>query len=142
MCRMVAIGGLQSIHCPECESQQIVKNGKITIQDGTIVQKHLCKNCRKQFNERTGTPMACLRTPSTLVTLAMAVCSEGIGVRATGSSFGKSRSTILCWKNHLFKQASHWLSRSLKPLFCKGLRRRAIMIFNPSLRTLIPSRYN
>ncbi|MBD2033749.1 IS1 family transposase [Leptolyngbya sp. FACHB-321] len=50
---MVAIGGLQSIHCPECESQQIVKNGKITIQDGTIVQKHLCKTCHKQFNERT-----------------------------------------------------------------------------------------
>lgn len=71
MCKMGAVSGLQPMHCPECESQQIVKNGKNTLQDNTVVQKYLCKACRKQFNDRTSTPMARLRTPSTLVTLAM-----------------------------------------------------------------------
>lgn len=83
------------MHCPDCQSQQIVKNGKITLQDSTSVQKYLCKACRKQFNDRTGTPMARLRTLSTIVTLAMNVRTEGMGVRATGRSFGKSHSTII-----------------------------------------------
>jgi hypothetical protein len=61
------------MHCPECESQQIVKNGKVTLQGGAVVQKYVCKACRKQFNDRTGTPMARLRTPSAIVTLAMNV---------------------------------------------------------------------
>jgi transposase-like protein len=81
--------------CPDCQSQQIVKNGKNTLQDGTAIQKYLCKACSKQFNDRTGTPMVRLRTPSTLVAMAMNVRTEGMGVRATGRSLGKSHSTIL-----------------------------------------------
>jgi hypothetical protein len=73
MCKMIASHGLEPMHCPECESQQIVKNGKVTLQGGAVVQKYVCKACRKQFNDRTGTPMARLRTPSTIVTLAMNV---------------------------------------------------------------------
>ncbi|BAU44905.1 hypothetical protein O77CONTIG1_04751 [Leptolyngbya sp. O-77] len=38
--------------CPKCESQQVVKNGKATLQDGAVVQKYVCKACRKQFNDR------------------------------------------------------------------------------------------
>lgn len=96
------------MHCPDCQSQQIVKNGKITLQDGACVQKYLCKSCRKQFNDRTGTPMARLRTPSAIVTLAMNVRTEGMGVRGTGRSFGKSHSTIIRWENRLADQASQW----------------------------------
>lgn len=96
------------MYCPDCQSQQIVKNGKITLQDRTAVQKYLCKVCRKQFNNRTGTPMARLRTPSTVVTLAMSVRTEGMGVRATGRSLGKSHSTIIRWENRLAQQASQW----------------------------------
>lgn len=96
------------MHCPDCQSQQIVKNGKNTLQDGTAIQKYLCKACGQQFNDRTGTPMAPLRTPSTLVALAMNVRTEGMGVRATGRSFGKSHSTILRWENRLAQQASQW----------------------------------
>jgi transposase-like protein len=50
------------MHCLKCQSEQVVKNGKITLQDRTYVQKYLCKACGRQFNERTGTPMARLRT--------------------------------------------------------------------------------
>jgi transposase-like protein len=108
MDRIVVMSGLQPMQCLECESQQIVKNGKVTLQDGTTVQKYLCKACRKQFNDRTGTPMARLRTASTIVTLAMNVRTEGMGVRATGRSFGKAHSSILRWEQRLANQASQW----------------------------------
>ncbi len=86
------------MHSPERESQQIVRNGKVTLQDGAVVQKYVCKVYRKQFNDRTGTPMTRVQTASTIVTLAVNVCTEGMGVQATGWCFGKSHSTILRWK--------------------------------------------
>ena len=96
------------MNCPDCQSEQIVKNGKIALQDNSPIQKYLCKACGKQFNERTGTPMARLRTPSMVVSLAMNVRTEGMGVRAAGRSFGKSHSTILRWECRLATQASQW----------------------------------
>ena len=96
------------MNCPDCQSEQIVKNGKITLQDHTPIQKYLCKACGKQFNERTGTPMARLRTSSMVLSLAMNVRTEGMGVRATGRSFGKSHSTIISWERRLAAQMSQW----------------------------------
>jgi transposase-like protein len=58
---------------PECGSEAIVKNGKIHLQDQTPLQKYLCKACGKQFNERTGTPMARLRTSAQVVSLAFSL---------------------------------------------------------------------
>ena len=37
------------MHGLNCESEQVVKNGKITLQDRTSVQKYLCKACGRQF---------------------------------------------------------------------------------------------
>jgi transposase-like protein len=96
------------MQCPECESQRTVKNGKIRWQDQSVVQKYLCKACGKQFNQRTGTPMSKLRTPASVVKLAMNVRTEGLGVRATGRSFGKSHSTILRWEGRLAEQSQQW----------------------------------
>jgi transposase-like protein len=96
------------MNCPECESEQIVKNGKIKLQDQTPIQKYLCNACGKQFNERTGTPMARLRTPAMVVSLALSVRTEGMGVRATGRSFGKSHSTILKWEQRLAMHLEQW----------------------------------
>ena len=96
------------MHGLNCESEQVVKNGKITLQDRTSVQKYLCKACGRQFNERTGTPMARLRTSSTLVAAAINVRAEGMGVRATGRSFGKAYSTIMRWEQRLAHAIKHW----------------------------------
>lgn len=52
--------------------------------------------------------MARLRTPSTVVSAAISVRTEGLGVRATGRSFGKSHSTIIRWERRLADQALHW----------------------------------
>ena len=76
--RISAVIEFQLMHCPDCQSEQIVKNGKLTLQDHTPIQKYLCKACGRQFNDRTGTPMARIRTASTLVALAMNVRTEGM----------------------------------------------------------------
>lgn len=62
--------------CPHCQSKKTVKNGK-------------------RFNERTKTAMARLRTPLEIVSAALSVRSEGLGIRATGRSFEKAHTTIM-----------------------------------------------
>lgn len=52
--------------------------------------------------------MARLRTPSGTVSTAINVRSEGLGIRATGRSFGKSHSTIIRWERRLAAQTEHW----------------------------------
>ncbi len=94
--------------CPKCQSEQITKNGKIKLKDGSPIQKYRCGGCGKQFNERTGTVMARLRTPIELVTMAMNVRTEGMGLRAAGRSLGKSHSTIIEWERRLSKKVGKW----------------------------------
>src|SRR5512146_2570761 len=96
------------MNCPNCQSQNVVKNGTTKRHDHSVVQKYLCKGCQRQFNERTGTPMSRLRTPSVIVGAALNVRTEGLGLRATGRSFGKSHATIMRWEQKLAQQASHW----------------------------------
>jgi transposase-like protein len=94
--------------CPHCQSEQTVKNGTAKMQDQSIQQRYRCQACGKRFNERTNTPMARLRTPSVMVSAAINVRTEGLGVRATGRSFGKSHSTIIRWERRLAKQVNQW----------------------------------
>jgi transposase-like protein len=93
--------------CPECQSEQIVKNGKVRLQDQTEIQKYLCKACGRQFNERSGTGMSRLRTSATVIALALNVRAEGMGVRATGRCFGKSHGTIIKWEQRLAAMAEN-----------------------------------
>jgi len=122
--------------CPHCRSEKTVKNGMVKLQDQSVQQRYLCQACGKRFNERTHTPMARLRTPSMadvirgklppdnvrVVSAALNVRTEGLGVRATGRSFGKAHSTssvpgrvlspahstIMRWERRLAVQASQW----------------------------------
>jgi transposase-like protein len=96
------------MNCPACQSHNVVKNGTTERQDSSVVQKYLCKDCQRQFNERTGTAMSRLRTPSAIVGAALNVRTEGLGVRATGRSFGKSHSTIMRWEQRLAQQSAAW----------------------------------
>lgn len=96
------------MHCPHCQRQQIVKNGRESISDGVLLQRYRCNDCGKRFNERTGTPMARLRTPSSVVATALKSRTEGTGARATGRVFGKSHSTILRWAERLANQVDAW----------------------------------
>lgn len=94
--------------CPNCQSQQVIKRGFDTLKDGTPLQRYRCNACGKRFNERTGTPMSRLRTPSSLVSFALNARTEGMGVRATGRTFGKSHTTILRWEQRLANTINDW----------------------------------
>ena len=71
--------------CAHCHHHHIVKFGTQVLQDGTPIQKYHCKGCGRTFNERSGTPMARLRTSPATVSLAIKMRSEGIGVPVAAS---------------------------------------------------------
>jgi len=96
------------MRCPHCQSEQTVKNGTVKLQDQRLQQRYLCLACGKRFNERTNTPLSWLRTPAIVVSAAINVRTEGLGVRATGRSFDKSHSTIIRWSRRLAEQVSQW----------------------------------
>lgn len=96
------------MNCPKCQSQQVIKRGLDTLKDGTSLQRYRCKDCGRRFNERTGTPMSRLRTPSSLVSFALNARTEGMGVRATGRTFGKSHTTIMRWEQRLASKIDKW----------------------------------
>ena len=96
------------MECPYCQSQDVNKRGFDALQDRTLVQRYQCKDCNRRFNERTGTPMARLRTASSVVSYAIKARTEGMGVRAAGRTFGKSHTTIMRWEKRLADQAQNW----------------------------------
>ena len=93
--------------CPHCQSSKTQKDGRRRINDGWV-QGYRCMECKKRFNERTGTPMARLRTPKAVVEAAMRARSEGLGVRASARVVGKSHSSIQCWEERLSARAADW----------------------------------
>lgn len=96
------------MNCPYCHSDQLTKRGFDPLADGSRLQRYQCKACRKRFNERSGTPMARLRTPPSVVSFAISARSEGMGLRATGRTFGKSHRTIIRWESRLAAQSEAW----------------------------------
>lgn len=88
------------MQCPFCHSQAVVKNGKYSLRDSSQIQHHLCKTCAKRFSQKTGTPMAGLRTSTEIVAIALRMRGEGMGVRASSRVLDKSHSTILRWVSH------------------------------------------
>lgn len=96
------------MECPYCQSQEINKRGFDCLQDETLVQRYQCKDCTRRFNERTGTPMARLRTSSSVVSYAINARTEGMGIRAAGRTFGKSHTTIMRWEKRLADQTQNW----------------------------------
>ena len=96
------------MECPHCQSQKTIKNGKHHHQDGKAIQNYLCKGCGKRFSERTGTPMSRLRTPARVVSLALKMRSEGMGIRASGRVLEKSHVSIMRWEQKLAPQSQQW----------------------------------
>jgi transposase-like protein len=99
------------MNCPECRSEQSLKNGKARLQDHCCLQKYVCKVCGRQFNERTGTPMSRLRSLPESLSLALNVRTEALGLRATGRVLGKSNTTIIRWEQRLAAQVESWSHR-------------------------------
>lgn len=96
------------MHCVDCHSECVVKNGTKRLMTEQVVQNYLCNDCGRRFNSRTGTPMARLRTPVSLVEMALKARGEGLGVRAAARVTGKSPSCITQWEERLSTQLSQW----------------------------------
>jgi transposase-like protein len=95
------------MNCIHCENKRVVKNGKKQ-SGGKSIQRYLGNECRKRFNERSGTPIARLRTPVETIAIAMKMRSEGLGISATGRVIGKSGSSITNWEQRISSQLSKW----------------------------------
>lgn len=100
------------MNCPHCQSKQVTKQGLNRLHDGSPIQRYRCKECQKRYNERTGTPMARLRTEITVVGFALKARTEGIGARAAGRTFAKSHTSILRWEKRLGQQIESWSPRA------------------------------
>ena len=95
--------------CPYCQSnQKVVKKGFNQRQDGTRLQRYLCRGCDRQFNARTGTPLAGLRKSPDQVAKALHMRSEGLGVRATGRVEEIAHATVIRWERRLSVQEEDW----------------------------------
>jgi transposase-like protein len=94
--------------CIYCESERVVKNGTKKLKTGQVIQNYLCRDCGRQFNERSGTPMARLRTELKTVEMALKVRGEGLGIRATGRVLDKAPSSITKWEERLSSQLRAW----------------------------------
>lgn len=95
------------MNCPYCK-RLAVKNGLDRLKNGTVIQSYLCRTCGKRFNERTGTPMARLRTPKNTVAIALKMRTEGTGIRSTGRILEKSDSTVIRWEQRVADKVSAW----------------------------------
>jgi transposase-like protein len=95
------------MNCINCESKRVVKNGNKQ-SGGKSIQRYLCNECGKRFNERSGTPLARLRTPVETIAMAIKMRSEGLGIRATGRVIGKSGSSISNWEQRISSQLAKW----------------------------------
>lgn len=93
--------------CPYCD-HHAMKYGTTRLKEGDIIQTYYCRHCEKRFNERTGTPMANLRTPKALVVSALKIRTEGTGIRATGRILGKSHSTVIRWEKRVADMTKAW----------------------------------
>jgi transposase-like protein len=96
------------MQCFHCQSPKAIENGKYRLQDGSAIQHYLCKVCNKRLSDKTGTPMARLRTPTSLGSIALKMRGEGMGVRASSRVVDKSHSTILRWETRMAAQAVEW----------------------------------
>jgi transposase-like protein len=100
---------------PKCN-----QNGKYSLQDGSLIQHYRCKACTKRFSEKTGTPMFRLRTPTSIVSIALKMRGEGMGVRASSRVLDKSHSTILRWEARMAAQVATWSPDFSRYLFFRG----------------------
>jgi transposase-like protein len=100
--------------CIYCESAKVVKNGTKKLKTGQVIQNYICRNCGQHFNERSGTPMARLRTDLNIVEMALKVRGEGLGIRATARILDKAPSSISSWEERLSTQLKSWSPQAPK----------------------------
>jgi transposase-like protein len=86
--------------CPNKECKCYGKvNGENVIGHGAYKggQRYKCNACGRTFTERTNTPLAGLRTPRYIVTMAIVMYMPGLSVASIAIVVGKQEKTVERW---------------------------------------------
>ena len=83
-------------YCPECESENSVKNGK---RNG--VQSYRCKACGKYFNQKSGSSFQYLKKPDLFVQYAKNFMNHGT-IRSDAAKYNIAKNTSMNWRKKSF----------------------------------------
>jgi len=99
----------ENLRCPRCGSPKVVKYGKE--KNRPYVQRYKCLNCKRTFNDLTGTPMEGSKlTPREWVLIAYLFLKLGLSVLAIARELGKPYPTIYKTVEKIKKHAV-WFQR-------------------------------
>jgi transposase-like protein len=115
------IGERRQKHCPYCQSQQIVANGK-----NKGVQRFICNKCGKNFSENTGTSLAHLKKPH-LWNTYLKHMFEGNSIAKCAALTGISIQTSFDWRHKILGSM-----QSLSPAGFSGISESDDIFFNYS----------
>lgn len=88
-------GFYENIFCPHCHSSNIVKNGRYKQK-----QRFICKNCNKNFNSLTNSPISMSHKPEKWP-LFMECMLKGFSLRKSAETIGISYVTLFYWRHKL-----------------------------------------
>jgi len=86
-----------NMFCPHCKSNNIIKNGKYKGK-----QRFRCKDCGKNFNSLTNTPIAMSHIPEKWP-LFIECLIKGRSLRAAEAEIGVSYVTLFYWRHKLMR---------------------------------------
>lgn len=90
--------------CPDCESPELTVHSRYDTQSNGPRCIYQCQCCGVRFSETAGTPMENLKTPLSKIASAIALRSEGMGLRATGRLLGVSKREVTTWEKRFASQ--------------------------------------
>lgn len=90
--------------CPDCESPDLTIHSRYQTQSNGPRCIYQCQVCGLRFSDTAGTPMENLKTPLSKIASAIALRSEGLGLRATGRLLGVSKREVTHWEKRFASQ--------------------------------------
>jgi len=115
------INEIKAKHCPHCQSESIVANGK-----NKGVQRYRCNQCGKNFSENTGTSLMHLKKPH-LWNLYVRHMFEGHSISKCAKLTGISVQTSFDWRHKILGSL-----QSLSPEKFEGIAESDDIFFNYS----------
>jgi len=83
----------EGVTCIYCGSKHVVRNGKS--REKPYVQRYMCRDCGKQFNDLTGTPFSHTSlSPREVLTIAYLYFKLGMSALAITREVGRSRKAV------------------------------------------------
>ena len=95
------------VGCPYCGSPRVCRNVKAPRRP--YLQRYICRNCGKQFNDLTGTPLADARIPpSTVLAILYLYYKLGLSQSAVARELGVARTTVIRALRKFGKNLETW----------------------------------